>query len=260
MTSVHERQISARPALREVAVLVSLLAAAGACGQGGAGVRAGIEVLATDSAGLLAGLRVGLITNHTGVSREGVPSARLLIESGIGVVALLAPEHGLGGSVAPGQPVPDHIDDASGLPVHSLYGERLQPDSTVLRNIDALVFDIQDIGARYYTYVGTMAQAMRAAARHDLLFVVADRPNPIGGELVQGNVLDSAFTSFVGPYPVAMRHGMTVGELAQMFNEEYSIGVDLRVIPASGWRRADWGDQTGLPWVRSGCPVSVSRP
>jgi uncharacterized protein YbbC (DUF1343 family) len=130
-----------------------------------------------------------------------------------------------------------------------LYGERLTPDPALLDGLDALVFDVQDVGARYYTYVSTMAEAMRAAAGAGILFVVADRPNPIGGESVQGNVLDPAFASFVGLFPVPMRHGMTAGELALLFNREYGIGARLVVIPAAGWRRSAWADQTGLPWI-----------
>ena len=119
----------------------------------------------------------------------------------------------------------------------------------MLEELDALVFDVQDIGARYYTYVSTMTEAMRAAAVHGLRFVVADRPNPIGGQHVQGNVLDEGFASFVGPLPVAMRHGMTVGELALMFNAESGLGIDLRVVPSAGWRRSQWFDDTSLPWT-----------
>ena len=216
----------------------------------------GIEVLAGDSAHLLAGLRVGLITNHTGVARDGTPGAQLLLDAGIDVRVLLAPEHGLRGRGQPGEAVQDTIDPTSGLPVHSLYGERRIPDPALLQELDALVFDVQDVGARYYTYVSTMAEAMRAAGGSGLLFVVADRPNPIGGELVQGNVLDSAFASFVGLFPVPMRHGMTAGELALMFNREFGIGGRLLVIPARGWARSAWADETGLPWI----PTSPNMP
>lgn len=209
----------------------------------------GIEILAGDSAGVLSGLRVGLITNHTGLSRDGTPAAQLLLDAGIDIRVLLAPEHGLLGSGQPGQAMSDTIEQATGLPVHSLYGERLTPDPALLGGLDALVFDVQDVGARYYTYVSTMAEAMRAAARSGILFVVADRPNPIGGELVQGNVLDSAFASFVGLFSVPMRHGMTAGELALLFNREFGIGARLVVIPAAGWRRSAWADQTGVPWM-----------
>lgn len=209
----------------------------------------GIEILAGDSAHVLTGLRVGVITNHTGLSRDGTPAAQLLLDAGIDVRVLLAPEHGLRGREQPGEAVRDTIDQSSGLPVHSLYGERRTPDPALLQELDALVFDIQDVGARYYTYVSTMAEAMRAAAGSGLLFVVADRPNPIGGELVQGNVLDTAFASFVGLFPVPMRHGMTTGELALLFNREFDIGARLIVIPAGGWARSTWADETGLPWV-----------
>ena len=216
----------------------------------------GIEILAGDSAHVLTGLRVGLITNHTGLSRDGTPAPQLLLDAGIDVRVLLAPEHGLRGSGQAGAAVRDTIDPSSGLPVHSLYGGRRIPDPALLLELDALVFDVQDVGARYYTYVSTMAEAMRAAAGSGLLFVVADRPNPIGGELVQGNVLDSAFGSFVGLFPVPMRHGMTAGELALMFNQEFGIGAKLVVIPASGWSRSGWADETGLPWI----PTSPNMP
>jgi len=209
----------------------------------------GIEVLAGDSSAILSGLRVGLITNHTGIARDGTPSALLLLEAGVDVVALLSPEHGPRGTAGPGEPVRDTVDERTGLPVYSLYGERRGPDPALLATLDALVFDLQDIGARYYTYVSTMTEAMRAAAAAGLLFVVADRPNPIGGRLVQGNVLDPAFASFVGPLPVAMRHGMTAGELALLFNTEFEVGARLHVIPARGWRRSQWASDTGLPWV-----------
>ena len=219
-------------------------------------VRPGIEVLATDSADLLLGRRVGLITNHTGVARDGTPAARLLLDAGVPVEALFSPEHGLSGRVAGGESVPDRTDPVTGLPVHSLYGSRRIPEEHLLNRVDVLVFDIQDIGARYYTYASTMLEAMRAAAAKNIVFVVADRPNPIGGELVQGNVLDARFVSFVGPHTVAMRHGMTVGELARMFNQELDLGVQLVVIPATGWSRSQWGDETGIPWI----PTSPNIP
>ncbi len=259
MMRARHKQVRPRRAMKVVLISCGLPAMVLACGPGTPSpdpVQPGIEVLAADSSAVLAGLRVGLITNHTGMTRDGRPSAALLLEAGIEVVALLAPEHGLRGSAGPGETIPDTDDLASGLPVYSLYGERLAPDSAVLEDLDALVFDVQDIGARYYTYVSTMARAMEAAAVAGLLFVVADRPNPIGGKLVQGNVLDPAFASFVGLFPVAMRHGMTAGELALMLNEEFSIGARLRVIPASGWRRSEWATETGLPWI----PTSPNMP
>jgi uncharacterized protein YbbC (DUF1343 family) len=216
----------------------------------------GIEVLAADSAHLLRDMRVGLITNHTGRGRAGTSSAELLLRAGVDVAVLLSPEHGLMGGAGPGEAVSDDTDESTSLPVHSLYGERRKPDAALLAELDALVFDVQDIGARYYTYVSTMTEAMRAAAAHGLRFVVADRPNPIGGRHVQGNVLDESFASFVGPLPVAMRHGMTAGELALMFNAEADLGADLRVVPAAGWRRSLWFDDISIPWT----PTSPNMP
>lgn len=259
MMRARHKQVAPRQTVKAALISYGLPAMALACGPGMPSpdpVQPGIEVLAGDSSAVLEGLRVGLITNHTGMARDGRPSASLLLDAGIEIVVLLAPEHGLRGSAGPGEDIADTDDPVSGLPIYSLYGERLAPDSAVLKDLDALVFDIQDIGARYYTYVSTMARAMEAAALADLLFVVADRPNPIGGQLVQGNVLDPAFASFVGLFPVPMRHGMTVGELALMLNEEFSIGARLKVIPASGWRRLEWATETGLPWI----PTSPNMP
>jgi len=212
-------------------------------------VRPGIEVLATDSMHLLDGLRVGLVTNHTGRTRDGTPSAIALRRVGVDVVALFAPEHGLGGQKVGGERFGDEKEELTALPVYSLYGDRRSPDPAILQELDALVFDVQDIGARYYTYVSTMIASMEAAAGAGIRFVVADRPNPIGGLLVQGNVLDPEFASFVGPYPVAMRHGMTTGELALLVNAEHGIEADLHVVPASGWSRQSWADETGIPWI-----------
>jgi uncharacterized protein YbbC (DUF1343 family) len=171
------------------------------------------------------------------------------MEAGVDVVALFAPEHGLRGTEGPGETVEDARDPVTGLPVYSLYGGRLSPGASMLMGLDALVFDIQDIGARYYTYVSTMAGAMEGAARAGLTFIVADRPNPIGGVRVQGNVLDPSFATFVGRFPIPMRHGMTAGELALLFNGEYGIGADLHVVPVDGWLREAWADETGLPWI-----------
>jgi uncharacterized protein YbbC (DUF1343 family) len=212
-------------------------------------VRPGIEVLATDSVHLLKGLRVGLVTNHTGRTRGGTPSAEALRRAGVEVVALFAPEHGLDGQKVGGQGFGDDTDEGTALPVYSLYGDRRSPDPAILLELDALVFDVQDIGARYYTYVSTMIASMEAAAGSGIRFVVADRPNPIGGLLVQGNVLDPDFASFVGPFPVAMRHGMTTGELALLFNTEHGIDADLQVVQVDGWSRGRWADETGIEWI-----------
>jgi uncharacterized protein YbbC (DUF1343 family) len=212
-------------------------------------VRPGIEVLLADAANPLAGRRVGLITNHTGVDRTGTSTIDLLVEAqAIELVALFSPEHGIRGVAADGERIDSETDLRTGLPIYSLYGETRKPTPAMLEGIEILAFDIQDVGARPYTYASTMALGMQAAAEHDIPFVVLDRPNPIGGEIVEGNILDPEFSSFVGMYPIAARHGMTVGELALMYNDLHDIGVELTVIPAEGWRRDVWFDQTGLPW------------
>lgn len=214
-------------------------------------MRPGIEVLLSDSSHLVSGRRVGLITNHTGIARDGTHSMDLLLSQGIELVALFGPEHGIRGAVDEGDRVASSRDEGTGLPIHSLYSETLEPTPEMLADVEVLLFDIQDIGARYYTYVSTMALALKAAAEHSIPFVVLDRPNPIGGRLVQGNVLEPEHSSFVGLYPVPMRHGMTAGELARLFNGQFGIGAELHVIPADGWRRADWFDETGLPWIKT---------
>jgi len=213
-------------------------------------VRTGIDVLAASGFEILAGKRVGLITNHTGRDRKGKSTIDLLHDApGAQLVALFGPEHGIRGEAEAGERVASGRDARTGLPIHSLYGATRKPTPEMLAGLDVLVFDIQDIGARYYTYVWTMALAMRAAAEVGLEFVVLDRPNPLGGVVVQGNVLDPAYSSFVGLYPVPMRHGLTAGELARLLNEEHGIGVKLTVVPVSGWRRDLWYDETGLPWT-----------
>lgn len=217
---------------------------------GSSPVRPGVSVLLADSFHLVAGRRVGLITNQTGVDGRGRSSIDLLAEaSGTELVALFSPEHGIRGTAAPGAGVGDTVDPATGLPVGSLYGEIRRPTPSMLEGIEVLLFDLQDVGARYYTYVSTMALAMTAAGEAGIPFVVLDRPNPLGGVAVQGNVLDPEHSSFVGMYPVPMRHGMTPGELARMIVGEFGVRVRLHVVPAEGWRREMWFDQTGLPWV-----------
>lgn len=211
----------------------------------------GIDVLLRDSLHLVTGRRVGLITNQTGSTASGVSSIDALAgQTGVELVALFSPEHGIRGAEEGGLAIGSSTDAATGLPIRSLYGETRQPTAGMLADIDVLVFDIQDIGARYYTYVSTMALAMEAAGRSGLPFIVLDRPNPIGGTAVHGNVLDPAFASFVGMYPVPMRHGMTAGELARMIRGRFGVVVELTVVPAAGWHRDLWYDATGLPWIR----------
>jgi uncharacterized protein YbbC (DUF1343 family) len=219
-------------------------------------VLVGIDVLLRDSLDLFRGRRVGLITNHTGVTAfhgtrlEPASSIDVLHRAPeVALVALYSPEHGIHGRAGAGERVESGRDPATGLPVHSLYSTGQKPTPAMLEGVDVLAFDIQDVGARYYTYVWTMALAMEAAGEAGLPFVVLDRPNPIGGRLVQGNVLDPAFATFVGLHPVPMRHGLTAGELARLLVAEHDIDVDLTVVPMAGWDRAMWYDDTGLPWI-----------
>ena len=225
----------------------------------------GIDVLLRDSLHLVRGRRVGLVTNQTGFGTIATASGPdstastvdLLHDHGeLELVALYSPEHGLSGQVNAGERVPTARHQGTGLPIYSLYGETNEPLPHMLDGIDVLLFDIQDVGARYYTYVWTMALSMRAAGAAGISFVVLDRPVPIGGDLVQGNVLDSAFASFVGLYPVPMRHGMTVGEMARLVRGEFGVKADLRVVPMQGWTRALWYDETGIPWI----PPSPNMP
>ncbi|WP_425154255.1 exo-beta-N-acetylmuramidase NamZ family protein [Candidatus Palauibacter sp.] len=212
-------------------------------------VRPGVEVLLADSSHLIDGRRVGLITNRSGVGRDGTSSIDLLHQyEGAELVALFAPEHGIRGTEVGGAAIDDETDAATGLPVYSLYGETLAPTPEMLAGIDVLAFDLQDIGARYYTYVSTMARAMTAAGHARVPLIVLDRPNPIGG-LVQGPVLDPAFASFVGLYPVPVRHGLTAGELARLYRGEFDVEVELHVVPADGWSADRWFDDTELPWI-----------
>lgn len=213
------------------------------------GVLNGIDVLERDGFGLLAGRRVGLITNHTGINRAGVSTVQLLHESkAVDLAALFSPEHGFAGALDQSH-ITDARDAGTGLKIFSLYGQTRVPTTETLAGIDTLVFDIQDIGARFYTYISTMGGAMRAAAEHKIEFVVLDRTNPIGGRLVGGPVLDPGSESFVGFHPLAVRHGMTTGELATMFRDELELDLELTVIPIQGWTREMVFDQTQLLWV-----------
>jgi uncharacterized protein YbbC (DUF1343 family) len=200
--------------------------------------------------GVLSSRRLALITNHTGVTRDLLPSAVAIRGvPGARLVRLLAPEHGVWGEAPAGELLGDTCDPLTGLPVSSLYSSGYEPAREALSGIDALVFDIQDIGSRYYTYLWTMAKCMAAAARERIPFVVLDRPNPIGGVKVEGNLSRTEFSSLVGLYPICARHGMTAGEIASYVNEEFSTGADLTVVPVTGWRRDMWQPDTGLTFV-----------
>ncbi len=209
----------------------------------------GIDVLFADSARLVAGRRVGLIANAAAVDRAGVPTIdRLAASSSARLVALFAAEHGIRGGAAPGEAVGDTVDVATGIPIYSLYGARRgAPTPDLMAAIDVLVVDLPDVGTRTWTYVTTMIRAMRAAREAGKPIVVLDRPNPIGCA-VQGPVLDTAFATAIGPLPVPLRHGMTLGELARFADGELRIGADLHVVPVKGWRRCEWLDETGLPF------------
>jgi uncharacterized protein YbbC (DUF1343 family)/CubicO group peptidase (beta-lactamase class C family) len=212
-------------------------------------VLTGIDVLKRDAFVPLTGRKVGLITNHTGRSREGESTAKLLADADdVELVALFSPEHGFEGKLDR-EGIADARDPVTGVKVYSLYGETRTPTAAMLDDLDTLVFDIQDIGARFYTYPSTMANAMKAAAEHGKRFVVLDRPNPINGVDVEGPVLDAGRESFVGFHPIAVRHGMTIGELATMYKEEQKLSLDLQVVKMEGWRRADYFDATALTWV-----------
>ncbi len=210
-------------------------------------VRNGIDVLAQQQFAPLKGLRVGLITNHTGTDRERNPTIDLLHKApGVNLKALFSPEHGVRGLLD--EKVSDSVDEKTGLPVLSLYGESRAPKPEQLKNIDVLVFDIQDIGCRFYTYISTLGNCLEAAGKANVKFVVLDRVNPINGVAIDGPVLNGE-TSFTAFHPIPVRHGMTVGELARMFNAERGFKTDLTVIPIEGWTRDLWFDQTGLPWI-----------
>jgi len=212
-------------------------------------VLTGLDTLARDGFPSFQGQRIGLITNHTGVDRQRRRNVDLFIAAGIRPAGIFSPEHGLSGRSEENN-LPDAVDEKTGVSIFSLYQEsRRRPTAEMMQGLDALVFDIQDVGARFYTYVTTMAYAMEEAARAGIRFYVLDRPNPINGLAVEGPILDPQFFSFVGYFPLPLRHGMTVGELAQMFNAENKIGARLEVIKMEGWRRGDWYDSTGLPWT-----------
>lgn len=212
-------------------------------------VRCGIDVLVQQNFSALSGRRVGLITNHTGVARDGTPSRILLHQSpAVNLVALLSPEHGIAGRLDQ-ENITDTIDPDTGIKVFSLYGKDRKPSPESLQGIDTLVFDIQDVGCRFYTYISTMGEAMRVAGQHSIRFVVLDRPNPINGMDIGGPILDAGAESFVGFHTIPVRHGMTVGEIAALLNEELDLKVDLQVIRCEGWKREDFYDATGLFWV-----------
>lgn len=218
-------------------------------------VKFGLDVLMESKLDRLKGKRVGVITNQTGVDSEGRHIIDLLYQSPeVELVAVFAPEHGIRGDVEGGDQIDDQKDTKTGVPILSIYGQTKKPTLEMLQNIDVLVFDIQDVGTRFYTYISTMSLCMEAAAESSIEFMVLDRPNPITGTMVEGPVLEEEYKSFVGIHPIALRHGMTVGELAQMFNEEgwlaNGVQAKLTVIKVKNWQRANWYGELGLKWIK----------
>ena len=208
----------------------------------------GIDTLARDGFALLKGRRVGLITNQTGRNREGRSTIDLLHQApDVKLVALFSPEHGIRGVAD--ENVADSVDEKTGLPIYSLYGATRKPTREMLKDVDALVYDIQDVGARFYTYISTLGLAMEEAAKNKVKFVVLDRVNPINGVEVEGPLADADKLSFTAYYRLPIRHGMTVGELALLFNGERQINADLQVVRVENWRRESWFDETGLAWI-----------
>jgi len=213
-----------------------------------AAVRVGIDVLVAEEFAPLQGKRVGLIVNQTSRTTDGRRTLDLLAAAPeVTLAAVFSPEHGLEGQLSGA--VADSVDAATGFRVYSLYGSTRRPTAEMLQGLDVLVFDIQDAGVRYYTYATTMAYAMEEAAKQGLEFVVLDRPNPLNGIAVEGPLLDADRLNFEGYFPLSLRHGMTMGELARLFNAEANIGARLRVVPMKGWRRGMWFDETGVGWV-----------
>lgn len=214
-------------------------------------VKLGIERLLTDSKDLLKNQRIGLICNQASVNHQFQHAADLFFEDAdIRLVSLFGPQHGIRGDVQDNMIETAHtFDKKTKLPIYSLYSETREPNEEMLKDLDVLVFDLQDVGCRVYTFIYTMANAMRACAKYSKKMFVCDRPNPINGIGVEGNLLEDEFKSFVGQYPIPMRHGLTVGELAGLFNEEFSIGCDLEVIKMEGWARQNYFDETDAPWV-----------
>ena len=211
-------------------------------------VQTGLDVLEAEKFALLRGKHVGLITNHTGLDYQERTTINVLAHApGVQVVALFSPEHGIAGHSD--EKLASSKDASTGLPIFSLYGDHLRPTDEMLQGIDALVFDVQDAGVRFYTYTTTMAYCMEEAAKRKIAFFVLDRPNPLNGDIIEGPMLDGDKTSFVGYYPLPVRYGLTIGELAQFLNTENHINADLHVIPMKNWHRNYFFESTGLKWI-----------
>ena len=212
-------------------------------------VKTGLDILLHKKLSRLRGKRVGLVTHPAAVTPDLTSSVDALLTGKVNLTALYGPEHGISGAAAEGAKIGNVTDARSGLPVFSLYGERREPDEEMLRDVDVLLFDMQDVGVRFYTYISTLFHVLKGAAKNHKEVIILDRPNPITGTRVEGRLIDAGFESFIGIIPIPIRHGMTLGELALYMNTKYEIGATLDVITMQGWKRAMWFDDTGLPWV-----------
>lgn len=212
-------------------------------------VETGLVRLVSHDGARLGGQRIGLVTHPAAVLPDLTSSLDALLAAGLRVTALFGPEHGFSGAVADGEAVANAHHPRTGLPVFSLYGTIREPTADMLADVDVLVYDAQDVGARFYTYISTLYLVLAAAGRHGRAVMVLDRPNPINGLAIEGSLVAPGLESFIGIAPIPVRHGMTTGELARFFNTEYNLGADLTVVGMAGWRRSMWLDDTGLPWV-----------
>ena len=247
--SVQDRARRRRGNMGHGALIVAMLFAATGSLEAQNRVRLGIEVLLSDSSHLVRGKRVGLITNHTGVTPDGRSTIDLLHRApGVRLTALFAPEHGIRGQAAAGERIESTVDSATGVPVYSIYAETRVPTAEMLKDVDVVLYDIQDVGARVYTYQWTMALSAEAVTKHGREFIVLDRPNPIRGDRVEGGILDPQFRSFVGQFPVSLRYGFTPAELLRYLVGTGQIKANFKVVPMAGWRRDMWWTDTGLPW------------
>ena len=236
-----------------LSVVAALACAAGEpTGVAAARVRLGVEVLLSERIALVEGKRVGLITNPAGVDSALVPTVDRLAQDGrFELVLLLGPEHGIRGEVPAGDLVEDAVDPRTGIPVVSLYGASRRPSAETLARIDVLLFDLQDVGARCYTYVSTLGEAMEACAQARKPLIVLDRPNPLGGLAFDGPLREPRWKTFIGWGPVPVTHGLSVGEIGRLYNAELGLGCDLTVVPMQGWTRAMVWDDTGLVWTQT---------
>jgi uncharacterized protein YbbC (DUF1343 family) len=212
-------------------------------------VKTGLDILLHKKLSRLRGKRVGVVTHPAAVTPDLTSSVEALLKAKVKLTALFGPEHGFSGAAAEGAKVGNVTAARSGLPVFSLYGETREPNEEMLRDVDVLLFDMQDVGVRFYTYLSTLFYVLKGAAKNQKEVIVLDRPNPISGTRVEGRLIDTGFESFVGIIPIPIRHGMTLGELADYMNTRYEVGATLEVITMQGWKRAMWFDDTGLPWV-----------